>query len=48
LDDDDVNKDSPVVELSPIAMSKNASNRFVALIWDQELSYMKDSSSNRN
>jgi hypothetical protein len=48
LDDDDDNKDSPVVELGPIPMSKNTGNRFVALIWDQELNSMQDSSSIRD
>jgi hypothetical protein len=43
LDDDDDDKNSPVVELSPVPMSKNTGNRFVALIWDQELN--KDSPS---
>jgi hypothetical protein len=33
---------APTVELQPVPMSKNAGNRFVALVWDQEL----DTSSN--
>lgn len=33
-DDDD---DAPVQELKPVPMSKNTGNRFVALLWDQEL-----------
>ena len=34
FDDDD---EGEVQELSPVPMSKNSGNRFVALIWDQEL-----------
>jgi hypothetical protein len=37
-DVDDDNKNSEVVELGPVPMSKNTGNRFLALIWDQELS----------
>ena len=29
--------ESPVIELGPVPMSKNAGNRFIALMWDQEL-----------
>ena len=29
--------DTPTVELSPVPMSKNGGNRFVAFIWDREL-----------
>ena len=28
---------APTVELQPVPMSKNAGNRFVAFVWDQEL-----------
>jgi hypothetical protein len=29
--------DSPTVELQPVSMSKNSGNRFVAVVWDQQL-----------
>ena len=29
--------DTPTIELSPVPMSKNSGNRFVALLWDKEL-----------
>lgn len=35
--EDEEEMDAPVQELSPVPMSKNAGNRFVALIWDQDL-----------
>lgn len=34
---DDGEEDAPVQELSPVPMSKNSGNRFVALMWDQDL-----------
>ena len=34
---DDEEYDAPVEELKPVPMSKNAGNRFVALIWDADL-----------
>jgi uncharacterized protein YciI len=51
-DDEDGNKDfgrnyrdddeTPTVELGPVPMSKNAGNRFVAVLWDAELVKGKD------
>eukprot|EP00980_Cylindrotheca_fusiformis_P017497 scaffold5490_cov125-Cylindrotheca_fusiformis.AAC.14 len=29
--------DAPTVEHTPVPMSKNAGNRFVAIVWDQEI-----------
>ena len=36
-DDEDGMADAPTIELSPIPMSKNAGNRFVAIVWDRLL-----------
>ena len=36
LNDDDED-DTPTIELQPVPISKNAGNRFVAVIWDREL-----------
>jgi len=30
-------EETPTIELSPIPMSKNSGNRFVAFVWDREL-----------
>jgi len=34
---DDDQDDTPTIEMEPVPLSKNAGNRFVALIWDREL-----------
>lgn len=34
--------DSPTIELGPVPMSKNSGNRFVAFVWDRELSSNDD------
>ena len=36
-DIDDDAESSPTVELQPVGMSKNSGNRFVAVVWDQQL-----------
>jgi hypothetical protein len=51
-DDDEENKDfgrkyrdedeSPTIELGPVPMSKNSGSRFVAILWDAEISKGKD------
>lgn len=35
--DDDDTGDAPTIELSPVPMSKNSGNRFVAVVWDRVL-----------
>lgn len=35
---DDDQDDTPTIELQPLPLSKNAGNRFVAIIWDRLLS----------
>lgn len=35
---DDNDDETPTIELQPVPLSKNAGNRFVALVWDRELS----------
>ena len=36
-DDDDENRFVPTIELQPVPISKNAGNRFVAVIWDNTI-----------
>jgi uncharacterized protein YciI len=35
-DDDEEGGDAPTVELTPVPISKNSGNRFVALVWDRD------------
>jgi hypothetical protein len=37
MDDEEQEGDAPVQELSPVPMSKNGGNRFLALVLDEEL-----------
>ena len=37
LNNEDDDDDTPTIELQPVPMSKNAGNRFVAVIWDRDL-----------
>jgi hypothetical protein len=35
--------DTATIELQPVPLSKNAGNRFVAVVWDKQLSQTKNS-----
>jgi hypothetical protein len=37
----DEQDDTPTIELQPVPLSKNAGNRFIAVVWDKQLSHHK-------
>ncbi len=47
-DFDEDSDDAAVQELSPVPMSKNSGNRFVAFVWDQDLENQKKGKDERD